>query len=132
MGVGPSPLVLRPGFWIDRRNERGRYVLRLTGELDLHAAATLRTEISDVLMAAERPSWLELDIDRVTSVDHVGLGTLVVAGRICASMGVRLTVNPPPDTAKALETAARSATSARNPRTNAGEGRRHARVYDIA
>jgi hypothetical protein len=61
-------------------------------------------------MAPVRPSWLELDIDRVTSVDRVGLGTLVVAARICASMGVRLTVNPPPDTAKALETAARSAT----------------------
>ena len=103
MGEAATLSTRGSGFQIDRRQDRGGYVLRLTGRLDLHAAALLRAEISQVLTRSAPPSWLKLDMDRVTSMDRLGLGTLVVARRICAAMGVRLTVNSPPGTVKAPE-----------------------------
>ena len=49
MGHRTSPLQLRPGFWIDQRKDRGGCVLRLTGELDLHAAAQLRARRGEII-----------------------------------------------------------------------------------
>jgi anti-anti-sigma factor len=114
------------GFRIDRRRHRGGYVLQLAGRLDLHAAALLRAEISQVLASSVRPSWLDLDMDRVTSMDRLGLGTLVVARRICAAMGVRLTVNSAPGAVRALRTTKQWDISPRRSSKPTGNGQRHA------
>jgi anti-sigma B factor antagonist len=66
------------------------------GELDLPHAAQLRAAITDLLNRGGMTT-INLDIEDVTFVDSTGLGTLVVAHRVCRTAGVtlRLTaVNP--------------------------------------
>jgi anti-sigma B factor antagonist len=88
------------------RSERGErsYLLEVAGELDLQNSPSLRAEVSAVLEQVPVPAHIELDLTGVTFMDSLGLGTLIVGRRICAQLGVRLTVsNPSPFVAQIIE-----------------------------
>jgi anti-anti-sigma factor len=61
------------------------------GELDIAGAARLRETITAVLNSREART-VGLDLHGLTFIDSTGIGTLVVAQRICAQVGVRLRV----------------------------------------
>jgi anti-sigma B factor antagonist len=70
-------------------------IIELGGELDLRSAVELRAEVSAALEQRPPPAHIEVDLADVTFVDSLGLGTLIVGQRICAQLGVRLTVRNP-------------------------------------
>jgi anti-anti-sigma factor len=79
-------------------------VITLTGELDIQTASTFRTEVSTMLEERPLPTDVAVDLSAVSFVDSLGLGTLVVGQRICAQLGVRLSVvDPSPFVARLLE-----------------------------
>ena len=70
-------------------------VLALRGQLDYASAPELRAVISAAALRDPRPPTIVLDLSGVTSIDRVGVGTLVVGNRICAQVGVELAVSNP-------------------------------------
>jgi anti-anti-sigma factor len=90
---------------INRRDSDERSCLiQLVGELDLESAVNLRAEVSAALEQRPMPAHIQVDLADVTFVDSLGLGTLIVGHRICAQLGVRLTVrNPSPFVAELIE-----------------------------
>jgi anti-anti-sigma factor len=90
---------------MDRRwSGRVKCAIALTGELDMQSSARFRAEVSAILREQPVPTSIEVDLAGVTFVDSLGLGTLVVAQRICAELDVRLTVaNPTAQVARLLE-----------------------------
>lgn len=94
-----QPSAIRPqraALQIRRTRDAGNAcVITLCGELDIQTAAELRADLTAML--AERPlvKTVEVDLAAVTFIDSLGLGTLVVGHRICADLGVRLTVRDP-------------------------------------
>lgn len=60
---------------IEKSSEGAATVLKLTGEIDLHASPGLRAELSECL-AARTPKLL-LDFSEVTYIDSSGLATLI-------------------------------------------------------
>lgn len=82
----------------------GRYVIALSGELDMQTAPRFRSEVSAMLAEQPPPTQVDVDLSAVTFVDSLGLGTLVVGQRICAQMGVPMSVrDPSPFVARLLE-----------------------------
>ena len=65
------------------------YVVNLYGEVDYATAREFREAISAALTAGETLA-IVVDLAGVTFLDSTGVGTLVVASRICADVGVRL------------------------------------------
>ncbi|MBN1173950.1 MAG: STAS domain-containing protein [Micromonosporaceae bacterium] len=65
-------------------------LLTLTGELDYATAQHLRTAVTNAV--AGDIDEITISLDGVTFVDSTGIGTLVVARRICADMRVNLRV----------------------------------------
>lgn len=59
------------------------------GELDVTGAAQLRETITALLNSGEART-VGLDLRGLTFIDSTGIGTLVVAQRICEQVGVRL------------------------------------------
>ena len=70
-------------------------VLALRGQLDYASAPDLRAALSAAAIRDPRPPRIVLDLGGVTSIDRVGVGTLVVANRICAQIGVDLAISNP-------------------------------------
>jgi anti-anti-sigma factor len=68
-----------------------RAIVRVSGELDVASASEFRQVVSDLLNTATAPA-IGLDLADLTFVDSTGVGTLVVAQRICRQVGVDLTV----------------------------------------
>lgn len=71
-------------------------VIALCGEVDYATAQLFREEVSALLTGAD-PRVLIVDLAKVSFLDSTGVGTLVVASRICADLGVQLllrNVNP--------------------------------------
>ncbi|GAA4262105.1 anti-sigma factor antagonist [Dactylosporangium darangshiense] len=68
-------------------------MLTLSGEIDYETAQELRTSVSSVLDGSI--DLLVIDLAGVTFLDSTGIGTLVVAKRICHSMGVKLDIRRP-------------------------------------
>jgi len=66
-------------------------VLTLRGEVDYETAQDLRTAISEALRR-EGVQVIAVNLARVTFLDSTGIGTLVVAGRICSELGVAVHV----------------------------------------
>lgn len=83
-----------------------RVVIQVRGHVDFVTAAALRKEMSFALDAQPTPAVILLDLAGVTGLDTAGVGTLVVAYRICAQMGVRLRVCNPSSCVVELLTAA--------------------------
>ena len=76
-----------------------------SGEIDHHAAQTLRREI-DAQIDTQMPELLALDFSGVTFMDSSGVGLILGRGKYIASLGGRLTVqNPPPQICKMLDLA---------------------------
>jgi anti-sigma B factor antagonist len=78
--------------------ERGdrTFVVALHGEVDYASARQFREAVSAAL-ASGTVRNLVVDLAGVTFLDSTGVGTLVVASRICEEFGVRLhvrNVNP--------------------------------------
>ncbi len=72
------------------------FVIALSGEVDYITTQQFREEVSAILAAGEI-RILVVDLAEVSFLDSTGVGTLVVARRICADCGVRLllrSVNP--------------------------------------
>jgi anti-sigma B factor antagonist len=61
------------------------------GELDMRQATALRAAITGLLNRGDVTA-IDLDISDVTFIDSTGLGTIVVAHRIAAELGVSLRV----------------------------------------
>jgi anti-anti-sigma factor len=66
-------------------------ILTLRGEIDYETAQELRSAISEELRR-EGIEELVVSLAEVTFLDSTGIGTLVVAVRICSAVGVRLRV----------------------------------------
>jgi anti-sigma B factor antagonist len=70
-------------------------VLVLAGVLDYAGAVELRAAISAA--ATRQPRAIVVDLTGVERIDEAGVGTLVVADRICQQLGIDLAVrNPSP------------------------------------
>jgi anti-sigma B factor antagonist len=67
------------------------YVVALNGEVDYATAKVFREAVSAALHAGNVHA-IVVDLGGVTFLDSTGVGTLVVASRICAELGVRLNV----------------------------------------
>lgn len=67
-------------------------LLTLTGELDYASAQHLRTTVTEIITGGEADSII-ISLAGVTFVDSTGIGTLVVARRICGDVRVNLRVS---------------------------------------
>lgn len=67
----------------------GEVTVAVRGELDTASAARFRAAIT-ALLNNGKVRTVGLDLRGLTLVDSAGVGTLVVAHRICAQVGVRL------------------------------------------
>jgi anti-sigma B factor antagonist len=92
-----------------RPSDQREAVLSLSGEIDYETAQELRTAVSSVLDG--NIDTLVVDLAGVTFLDSTGIGTLVVAKRICHSMGVKLHIRPPTRSSRASSRWSASATS---------------------
>jgi anti-anti-sigma factor len=89
-GANAVSLSIRTGAQGDRT-----FVIALRGEVDYTSARQFREEVSALLGGAIRV--LVVDLKEVSFLDSTGVGTLVVASRICADFGVTMLlrdVNP--------------------------------------
>ena len=68
----------------------GRVVVAVTGEVDVHTAPELRTELQRIL--GEGSSELTVDLEGVEFIDSTGLGVLLGAHRQASEAGGRLQV----------------------------------------
>ena len=73
----------------------GTLAAYLSGEIDHHAAQTLRNEI-DAQVDDRLPELLTLDFSGVTFMDSSGVGLILGRGRHIRALGGRLTVQNPP------------------------------------
>ncbi|GIJ52152.1 anti-sigma factor antagonist [Virgisporangium aliadipatigenens] len=72
------------------------FVLALRGEVDYATAQQFREAVSQLLSSGQA-GLLVVDLAQVSFLDSTGVGTLVVARRICSDCGVQMTlrhVNP--------------------------------------
>jgi anti-anti-sigma factor len=70
-------------------------VLVLDGALDCLTAADLRAAISAAVARQPSPLRIFIDLHAVTDIDDTGVGTLIVAGRICRDIGIDLALRHP-------------------------------------
>ena len=83
----------------------GTLAAYLSGEIDHHAAQSLRREI-DAQVDDRLPELLTLDFSGVTFMDSSGVGLILGRHRHIGSLGGRLTVqNPPPAVRRMLDLA---------------------------
>ena len=90
-GANAVSLSIRTGAQGDRT-----FVIALRGEVDYTSAQQFREEVS-ALLAGGALRVLVVDLNEVSFLDSTGVGTLVVASRICADFGVTMLlrdVNP--------------------------------------
>lgn len=73
----------------------GTLAAYLSGEIDHHAAQSLRREI-DAQIDDRLPELLTLDFSGVTFMDSSGVGLILGLGRHIGALGGRLTVQNPP------------------------------------
>jgi anti-sigma B factor antagonist len=93
---GPTIRPSRTALHIARgRVAPNGYLVTLRGELDIQTAADLRTDLTVILAERPLPDHVMVDLQGVTFMDSLGLGTLVVGHRICGDLGVRFTVRNP-------------------------------------
>lgn len=81
-GLGPGALV------IERREEAGRQLVVLRGELDLTSAPELERELREV--ESSRPDRLVIDLAGLEFMDSTGLRTLLEARDRSLSQGYAL------------------------------------------
>ena len=72
-------------------NKRDDFVVVVRGELDWASSAQLRAAIT-ALLNRGGVCVIGLDLSGVDLLDSVGVGTIVVASRICRQVGVQMRV----------------------------------------
>lgn len=77
----------------------------ITGEIDHHAAAQIRTEI-DFALERQTPSLLIFDMSGVTFMDSSGIGLILGRQRITESYGGAVAVKNPSPCARRIITLA--------------------------
>jgi len=60
---------------MEKTQEKGAEILKLTGEIDLHASPALRTELQN--FAREKTAILLIDFSGVEYIDSSGLATFI-------------------------------------------------------
>lgn len=70
-------------------------VLVLDGVLDCVSSVDLRAAISAAVARQPSPGKIVIDLAAVDHLDDTGVGTLIVAGRICRDIGIELAVRHP-------------------------------------
>jgi anti-sigma B factor antagonist len=83
-GANAVSLSIKTGAQGDRT-----VVIALRGEVDYTSAQQFREEVS-ALLAGGALRVLVVDLNEVSFLDSTGVGTLVVASRICADFGVTM------------------------------------------
>ncbi|MEV6527823.1 STAS domain-containing protein [Longispora sp. NPDC051575] len=73
----------------------GRVELIACGEIDYATSADLRAAITLAATAQPTPTRIAVDLSAVALIDSTGIGTLVVGRRLCAQVGIELTVGAP-------------------------------------
>lgn len=73
---------------IESRNEHGRLVMRLDGELDMASAPLLQAALEDA--AADTTSTLVLDLEQLRFMDSTGLRIILLARSRWQSRGQEL------------------------------------------
>ena len=91
----------------------GTLAAYLSGEIDHHAAQTLRREI-DAQVDDRLPELLTLDFSGVTFMDSSGVGLILGRGRHVSALGGRLTVQNPPRAVRRMQRDGGSAAVAEN------------------
>lgn len=79
----------------------GTLAAYLTGEIDHHAAQTLRREI-DAQVDTRMPELLTIDFSGVTFMDSSGVGLILGRSRHITALGGRLTVQNPPNAVRKM------------------------------
>ena len=79
----------------------GTLAAYLSGEIDHHAAQSLRREI-DAQIDDRLPELLTLDFSGVTFMDSSGVGLILGRGRQMSGLGGRLVVQNAPDTVRRM------------------------------
>lgn len=102
-------------------------VLVLHGVIDYRSAADLRAAISATIGRDPAPRVVVVDLEAVTFVDDIGVGTLVVAGRICRDVGVNLVARRPSPVVRQMLGMTRDGRNARR-RTTVNRGSRPAAI----
>ena len=83
----------------------GSLICVLHGEIDHHAARTIRSEI-DAEVQRVRPEQLKLDLSQVSFMDSSGLGLILGRYQTAASVGASLSlVDPNPGVTRVLSLA---------------------------
>jgi anti-sigma B factor antagonist len=81
-----------PLLTIESESQADAHVIRIAGELDLGG----RADLESALQGAERSQAdrIIVDLEALTFIDSVGLGTLLTTSRRSASDGNRLEITP--------------------------------------
>jgi anti-anti-sigma factor len=97
-GERPPPFtmeILAMTLSITSNRHSGVVLMWVRGDLSYATATQFRTAISTAIFSSPRPSRLVVDLGDVATTDQTGIGSLVVANRICRHVGVQLDVRHP-------------------------------------
>ena len=74
---------------LDIKNENGTSVAYISGEIDHHNAADLRSQL-DRYIISSRPSQLVIDLEGITFMDSSGIGLIMGRSKLMKTCGGRL------------------------------------------
>ncbi|HEX3911634.1 MAG TPA: STAS domain-containing protein [Solirubrobacteraceae bacterium] len=89
------------GLEVQERDEAGRAVLTLTGELDIASAPRFQQTIAR-LCVTEEASVLTLDLSGLSFIDSIGLAAIVYASRLCERHDCELAVIRGPEAVQSV------------------------------
>ena len=79
---------------IDIKNEDGRAVALLSGEIDHHSSRTAREQLDSYIITAQ-PTELTMDFRGITFMDSSGIGLIMGRSKLMRECGGRLEVRSP-------------------------------------
>ncbi|MBQ9808942.1 MAG: STAS domain-containing protein [Ruminococcus sp.] len=79
---------------LDIKNENGRPIARLSGEIDHHNAREIRTELDRFIISAQ-PKEMVIDMKNITFMDSSGIGLIMGRSKLIKEWGGRLEVREP-------------------------------------
>ncbi len=79
---------------LDIKNENGRSIALLTGEIDHHNAREIRTELDRYIISVQPPE-LVIDLKNITFMDSSGIGLIMGRSKLMKEWGGRLEVREP-------------------------------------
>ena len=76
------------------KNENGTSVAYISGEIDHHNAADLRSQL-DRFIISSRPCQLVIDLAGITFMDSSGIGLIMGRSKLMKTCGGKLSVHSP-------------------------------------